>query len=105
MNEAPFRPQLFLDGAQERNHIVVRLLFDLLHALWVIAGSANFLESILGDDALARPSFADEQLNPQPYIGFMRRRPDSGHLWQRISFDHAIKAFLDVLHFSEWIHF
>src|SRR5260370_17394820 len=100
MNKAPFWPQLFLDGAQECNHIVVRFLFDLLHALWVITSSANFLDSILGDNALARPSFADEQFNPQPYIGFMRRKPDAGHLLQQISFIHSIKAIHTFFHFS-----
>src|SRR5258708_36146934 len=103
MNKAPFWPQLFLDGAQECNHIVVRFLFDLLHALWVITSSANFLDIILGDNALARPSFADEQFNRQPSIGFMRRRPDVVNLWQRIYFSTASKAVFSVIKFSDVI--
>ncbi len=90
MNEAALGTKLFLNGAQEGNNVVVRFLLYLLHALRVIAGGPNLLDSILWNDTLARPGFADKQFNLEPGIGFGGRRPYGSHFWQGIAFDHIL---------------
>src|SRR5579859_5527852 len=98
VDKASFGTQLLLHRTQEGDDIVMRLLLDLLHTLRVVTRLLYFRQRLCRNDPLTRPRLTHQQFHFEPGVAFMSRRPDGSHSGPRISFNHAIKINLDMLH-------
>src|SRR5262245_52386593 len=89
MEKTPFGAKLLLNRAQKRDDIVMAFAFDGLHTINVVTCLAQLVQVLSGDDAFARPSFADEKFNSEPDVQFMLFRPDTAHFRRAIAFYHG----------------
>src|SRR5215216_6059427 len=78
-----------VDGAKERNDVVVCIAFDLAHTIEIACCAANLFDCPCRDAVSAVPSFARRLFDGEPGLDLLILAPNPAHFGSGIALDQS----------------